>query len=127
MMLQIYLNFISHILFAIGMEYLSRCMKHLGQNSKYDFPPKCKRLGITRLLFADDILMSLSDTQSIQLMFQAFFNLSRASGLNANREKSNIIIGGVFGENKASLLETVHVPEGSFPFGVHLSTKELGL
>jgi hypothetical protein len=56
--------------------------------------PRCQRLNITRLLFADDLLLfARADTISLQLIMQAFSNFSKASGLEANLEKSSIYFG----------------------------------
>lgn len=45
---------ISPYLFAIAMEYLSRNLHGLKQKKVYKFHPKCGRLNITHLSFADD-------------------------------------------------------------------------
>ncbi|XP_048503093.1 secreted RxLR effector protein 78-like [Beta vulgaris subsp. vulgaris] len=47
----------SPFLFAIGMEYLSRCLGSLKHNPDFNFHPRCERLHITHLMFADYLLM----------------------------------------------------------------------
>ncbi|XP_070013417.1 uncharacterized protein [Nicotiana sylvestris] len=48
---------ISPFLFEIVMEYLSRSLKGLQKEKEYKFPPRCSKLGITHLNFADDLLL----------------------------------------------------------------------
>ncbi|XP_021857904.1 uncharacterized protein [Spinacia oleracea] len=94
----------SPFLFAIGMEYLSRCLSNLGPECKHH--PKCKRLGITHMMFADDLLMfSRADNPSIMAMFHAFTKFSAASGLVANMQKSEVYIAGV-SDSFAEMLST---------------------
>lgn len=72
----------SPFLFAIGMEYLSRCLHELKFVPDFNFHPKCEKMGLTHLMFADDLLMfSRADEQSMTLLFQAFTTkFSQASG-----------------------------------------------
>ncbi|XP_056697401.1 uncharacterized protein [Spinacia oleracea] len=82
---------LSPFLIALGMEFLSRCMSQLKQTPDFNFHPKCERLNITHLMFADDLLFfSREDVVSVQLLLAAFQKFSSASGLEANLIKSNI-------------------------------------
>ena len=45
---------ISPYLFAIGMEYFSRLLNQLHDNPHFKYHPKCRKLRITQLLFADE-------------------------------------------------------------------------
>lgn len=47
----------SPYLFVIAMEYLSRCLNVLRGNKGFKFHPKCAKLNITHLSFADDLVM----------------------------------------------------------------------
>ncbi|XP_057538085.1 secreted RxLR effector protein 78-like [Amaranthus tricolor] len=54
------------LLFVIGMEYLSRILKASCRSSRFSFHPRCKKLGLTPLIFTDDLmLMSKGDSNSI--------------------------------------------------------------
>ncbi|XP_056686064.1 uncharacterized protein [Spinacia oleracea] len=60
----------SPFLFAIGMEYLTRHLKQLQTQPDFNFHPKCEKLAITHLMFADDLLMfSRADIQFVKMMF----------------------------------------------------------
>lgn len=43
-------------LFVLVMEYLSRTLKCKGEFSDFQYHPMCKKLKLTRLIFADDLL-----------------------------------------------------------------------
>ncbi|XP_021835585.1 uncharacterized protein [Spinacia oleracea] len=119
----------SPFLFAIGMEYLTRHLQQLQTQTAFNFHPKCKKLAITHLMFADDLLMfSRADIQSVRMLLSAFHQFSVASSLEANLDKSNIYLGGISSTENAAILSAIHIPEGSFPFrylGVPLATKNL--
>lgn len=71
----------SPFLFALGMKYLSRCLGQLKSDPSFKFHPRCKKLNITHLMFADDLLMFTKvDRASLQLVFDAFSKFSQASG-----------------------------------------------
>ncbi|XP_056695481.1 uncharacterized protein [Spinacia oleracea] len=111
------------------MEYLSRHLHQLQSQPDFNFHPRCGKLALTHLMFVDDLLIFCrADPISIDMMLSSFKNFPLASGLEANMDKSNIYVGGVYGEDKAEILNVVSIPEGTFPFrylGVPLSTKKL--
>ncbi|XP_059315750.1 uncharacterized protein LOC132066458 [Lycium ferocissimum] len=75
---------------------LSRNLNTLKSDKAFKFHPKCARLGITHLSFADDLLLfSRGDLNSIAALHKAFFTFSQASGLQANLNKSSVYFGGV--------------------------------
>ncbi|XP_010687149.1 uncharacterized protein LOC104901294 [Beta vulgaris subsp. vulgaris] len=119
----------SPFLFAIGMEYLSRCLDSLKHNPNFNFHPRCERLHITHLMFANDLLMFARANHSpLELLFDAFSKFSYALGLVANLEKSNLYTPGVTVEEKSDLQLIVKMPIESFPLkylGVPLTTRKL--
>ncbi|XP_060210764.1 uncharacterized mitochondrial protein AtMg01250-like [Lycium barbarum] len=87
---------ISPYLCAISIEYLSPCLGELMDCKKFKFHPKCARNGVTHLCFADDLLLfTRGDLDSVSAIFDKFQSFSQASGLQANRGKSNMYFGGV--------------------------------
>lgn len=85
----------SPCLFAIGMEYLSRCLNTLKIDPRFSFHPKCKRVGLISLLFADDLLIfSQASQTSVQVVRQQFLHFSQVSRLQANLRKSEIYVAG---------------------------------
>ncbi|XP_021731524.1 uncharacterized protein LOC110698412 [Chenopodium quinoa] len=50
-------DLMSPFLFAIGMEYLSRCLYELRLTPDFNFHPICEKLSLTHMMFADDLLM----------------------------------------------------------------------
>lgn len=116
-------------LFAICMEYLSRCLGELKDNPDFNFHPKRERLSLTHLMFADDLLLfSRADVSSVTKSMAAFNKFSQASCLEAILEKSNIYLAGVSAYDANLLAEAVQLRTREFPFkylGVPLSSKKL--
>ena len=108
----------SPFLFAIGMEYLSRCLLELTLNPNFNYHPRCEKLAITHMMFASDLLLfSRADTRSVILLYQAFQSslkplerraeYSICEGLEANLDKSSV--GGLCEAEKASMQEILGI------------------
>ncbi|XP_021730591.1 uncharacterized protein LOC110697534 [Chenopodium quinoa] len=114
---------------SYSVMYLSRCLKEMTGNPNFNFHPRCEKLGITHMMFADDLLLfSRADFVSIQLLLQAFQKFSCASGLMANLSKSEVYFGGISDFDKDQLQTFLGMSRGSLPFrylGVPLSSKKL--
>lgn len=99
----------------------------MGSNFKYH--PKCKRIQLTHLMFADDLLMfAKADQGSVVELFKAFHKFSRASGLEANNDKSCIYVTGISHDSATHLATLMNMPIGELPFiylGVPLAAKKL--
>lgn len=64
---------ISPYLFVHCMEYLGRMMKEACKHWEFKWHPKCSKMGIVHLPFADDILMSVKvDIESVLKLIQLF-------------------------------------------------------
>ncbi|XP_019235524.1 PREDICTED: uncharacterized protein LOC109215865 [Nicotiana attenuata] len=120
---------VSPYLFVIAMEYLKREFSQLALNKEFHFHPRCKRLGVVHVCFADDLLMFCRvDLQSIKLLQDVFLKFSRASGLQENPDKSSVYIAGTTERMKELILQELGYNEGILPFkylGVPLAPKKL--
>ncbi|XP_060212233.1 uncharacterized protein LOC132639857 [Lycium barbarum] len=124
-------NPMSPFLFAIGMEYLSRMLNGLIDIKEFQFHPKCAKLGLSHLCFADDLLLfTRGDLPSVSVMHKYFTIFSQASGLQENLGKSSVYFGGVKQADRESILSRLGYSHGTLPFkylGVPLSTQKISL
>ncbi|XP_059285182.1 uncharacterized protein LOC132038545 [Lycium ferocissimum] len=107
---------ISPYLFAIAMEYLSRNLKGLKQGQGFRFHPKCSKLKLTHLCFADDLLLfTIGDlTSDYKLTLTRVF----------------VYFGGVALPEQNRILTHLGYTKGTLPFrylGVPLLSKKLTL
>nr|XP_016476659.1 PREDICTED: uncharacterized protein LOC107798203 [Nicotiana tabacum] len=120
---------LSPFLFVLTIEYLSRSLKTLKEDKKFQYHPRCARFNLVQLGFADDLLLFCrGDVQSVQILYQLFQKFSAALGLVANLNKSCINFGGVNQSTQQQIKEILGYKKGEFPFrylGVPMSTKRL--
>ena len=121
----------SHFLFAIAMEDLSRILKGLKDDKKFKYHPKCSKLDITHLFFADDLLLfARGDLESVKAIQLCFSHFSQASGLQANLNKRSIYCGGVQMEVRRQISQQLGYNMEELPFkylGVPLSTRKMSV
>lgn len=91
-------------LFILCMEYLSRFI-----NAKscvnFNFHAKCGRTKITHLAFADDLMLFCrGDHTSLKILYEAMEEFQACSGLETNKQKSNLFVAGVHGHELKQLL-----------------------
>ncbi|XP_056688055.1 uncharacterized protein [Spinacia oleracea] len=119
----------SPYLFALGMEYLSRSLAVATSEGRFNFHPRCKKLGISHMMFADDLLMfARADVPSVNSLFGAFLKFSAASGLSANLHKSDVYTAGISADVETQIFDVIGIKKGFFPFrylGVPLTTRKL--
>jgi len=120
---------ISPYLFVICMEYLSRSLNSASCNEHFNYHPKCARLRISHLIFADDlILMARGDLISINILLDCLKDFGCKSGLKANVLKSNVFTAGLQGHDLESILNLSSFSRGSMPFrylGIPLAAEKL--
>lgn len=86
----------SPFLFVIAMEYLTRALKQLHNDPEFHYHPRCKNQRIVQHSFADDLLLfRREDIKSVRGLYKCFQEFSKASGLVANVDKSNVYFRGV--------------------------------
>ena len=106
---------LSPLLFVITMEFFSRMIKLLGTQG-YQFHPGCKRMGLTHLLFADDLLIfSKADPDTIQSIMQALEEFKNATGLQVNMSKSQIVLGGCSRNLQEKCMKITGFKDSCFP------------
>ncbi|XP_060188966.1 uncharacterized protein LOC132617915 [Lycium barbarum] len=89
-------DLLSPFLFVLVMKYLTRSLKTLKQIPDFNYHPRCEKLRIVQLGFADDLLLFCrGNLWSIQLLYKCFKQFSQASGLMVNKSKSSVFFGGV--------------------------------
>ena len=115
------------LLFVIGMEYLSRLLKASSRSSNFIYHPRCKKMGLNHLIFADYLmLICKGDLASIHILTESIKSFSKASGLSANPNKSIIFLAGMSTNQKQELSEQLQFPLGKLPIkylGVHPDIK----
>lgn len=122
---------LSPFLFVLTMEYLNRHLRTLRHNPDFNYHPKCSKLQIIQLGFADDLLLFCrGDVISVQLLFGCFSEFSMCSGLIANIEKSSIFFGGIGREEQNEIMNILGYSKGELPIKyleVPLSSKRLSV
>ena len=120
---------LSPYLFVICMDVLSKMLDKAAGAHKFGFHPKCKRLGLTHLSFADD-LMVLSDgkVRSIEGIVEIFYEFYKHSGLKISMEKSTLYMAGASPIVRAEIADKFLFEVGQLPvryLGLPLVTKRL--
>lgn len=120
---------LSHLLFVCCMEYLSRALTSVTENSDYNFHPKCGSLRITHLALADDVMMlARGDVLSVKIIMDCLRDFGVKSGLHANALKSSIFTAGLRGQELQEILQVANFSLGAMPFrylGIPLAAVKL--
>lgn len=121
----------SPYLFVIAMEYLSRMLLELDKDRGFNYHSKCKKLKLTHLSFADDLmLVCKGDRRSPMKIKTIFDNFSAVSGLKANLAKSSMFLCGVSEDEKQLLQSQLGIPIRKLPvryLGIPLISTRLTL
>ncbi|KAL0292636.1 UNVERIFIED_CONTAM: putative mitochondrial protein [Sesamum calycinum] len=121
----------SPALFLLCMEYFSRLIKRSTTNSDFNFHPKCEKLKITHLLFADDLMLfSRGDLPSIRILMECLQEFRDVSGLAVNNAKSNIFTAGIQNDTLDEALAMTEFARGHMPvryLGIPLAAQRLSI
>ncbi|XP_074300309.1 uncharacterized protein LOC141631549 [Silene latifolia] len=86
----------SSLLFTICLEYFTRILSVVTQRPDLRFHPMCRKLGLSHLAFADNLLLFCrGDLASVRVLMRAFLSFSEASGLRMNQDKSEMYMHGI--------------------------------
>lgn len=82
---------LSPYLFVLAMEVFSRILAKASSNGRFSHHPRCTKLDLTHLCFADDLLLFCQvDLQSASVIKDSLDSFSAFSGLMANPDKKLI-------------------------------------
>ncbi|XP_060190753.1 uncharacterized protein LOC132620044 [Lycium barbarum] len=122
---------LSPYLFVLCMEYLNRLLKTLRRDPDFTYHPRCSRLHIVQLGFADDLLQFCKgDIKSVEKLFACFQKFFAASGLISTIRKSCVYFGGIDYSIQQVILDRLQFSQGTLPLrflGVPSNTKRLSV
>ncbi|XP_074290547.1 uncharacterized protein LOC141617262 [Silene latifolia] len=120
---------LSPLLFTVCLEYLSRILNRLTELDGLKHHPLCKKLNLTHLCFADDLLVFCrGDWASMVAVMRAFATFTAASELQMNKQKANVYGNGLPSNLLERFAELTGLKIDKLPFkylGVPISVKKL--
>ncbi|KAK4397852.1 hypothetical protein Sango_1260700 [Sesamum angolense] len=100
-------------------------------STDFNFHPKCEKLKITHLLFADDLMLfSRGDIPSIRILMECLQEFRDISGLAVNTAKSNIFTAGIQNDTLDEALAMTEFARGHMPvryLGIPLAAQRLSV
>lgn len=107
---------ISPYLFVLAMEYLSRSIKATTSNPCFKFHPKCEKIGLTHLSFADDIMIfTRGDLHFVALIYDTLQHFCSTSRLELNLSKSQLFVAKLEDPIFQDMLQLTGFSNGTFP------------
>ena len=120
---------LSPYLFVICMNVLSKMIDKAATDKKIALHPNCKKLQLTHLCFADDLMVFVkADKKSIQGTLAIFADFAMHSGLKISLEKSTIYMAGIPETERDSILQQFPFAFGTLPvryLGLPLLTRKM--
>ncbi|KAL9688535.1 hypothetical protein QQ045_032957 [Rhodiola kirilowii] len=120
---------LSPFLFLLAMEYLSHLLGKLDKKSGFYYHPKCHRIDLKHILFADDLLLfSSGRISSIITLKKTMDTFLAASGLYINLEKSQVFVAGMPDNKKAWVEQILGTAVAKLPvryLGIPLNSKAI--
>lgn len=120
---------VSPLLFVICMEYLSRVLMYIGKKKNFKFHPRCAKLQLNHLCFADDLMVFCKgDEESAHLLIKGLKHFEDVSGLHANKTKSEVYTANVSENEVEKICQYTGFSKGHWPFkylGTPICSKQL--
>lgn len=118
----------SLLIFVFVMEYLNRALMVTAAQQQFRHHPGCHGLKLNMLSFVDDLLLfSQADIQSVKCLMTAFKHFFDCFGLEANIEKSQLVVVGVTEETEDKLVALIGFQLGVLPFYLGVAVKAQGM
>lgn len=107
---------LSPYLFVIFMEVLSQMLGKATATGSIKFHPKCEKLNLSHLCFADDLLIFFEVSfGSLQGLERVMADLQSLSGLGVSYNKSELYCSGIPMDLQVQLATAMGVKLGSLP------------
>ncbi|XP_011101679.1 uncharacterized protein LOC105179730 [Sesamum indicum] len=125
-------TFLSRVLHGYGfpplfISWIMKCRRI--STLDFNFHPKCEKLKITHLLFADNLMLfSRGDLPCIHILMECLQEFRDASGLTVNTSKSSIFTAGIQNEELDGILARTEFGRGEMPvryLGIPLPAQRL--
>ncbi|CAM8921356.1 unnamed protein product [Rhodiola kirilowii] len=120
---------LSPFLFTIVMEYLSQLLGKLDRKAGFYHHPKCHKIELKHILFADDLMLFSSGRPSSILTIKTVINnFLKSLGLAINLSKSQIFIGGMSAEKRSWVEQTLGTAVTRLPIrylGIPINSKSI--
>lgn len=98
------------------MKYLSRMFRTSTAVPGFHHHPKCSKLRLTHLAFADDLMIfTRGDADSVRIISNTLHQFNLISGLQINAAKSKIFAAGITQEQFLELQNISNFSPGEFP------------
>ncbi|KAL0289457.1 UNVERIFIED_CONTAM: hypothetical protein Sradi_7073400 [Sesamum radiatum] len=104
---------------SVSWIFLSQVLHGKTSDSNFNFHPKCDKLKITHLLFADDLMLfSRGDLPSIHILMEWLQEFKNVSSLTVNTSKSSIFTAGIENNQLYKILGMTDFARGEMPVRV---------
>ncbi|XP_039005550.1 uncharacterized protein LOC120132944 [Hibiscus syriacus] len=120
---------LSSFIFFLAMHVLSKMLNLAATKRVFGYHPKCKRIGLTHLSFADDLMIFCKgNADSIMGILIVLDHYNEISGLHLNSSKCEIFIAGCSSRTLDFFQQITGLKNGSLPvryLGIPLVTRKL--
>lgn len=120
---------LSSYLFVICKNVLSRMLDKAAWERRIGYHSKCKQIQLTRLYFADDLMVFVDGRRSsVERTIRIFYEFDVSSGLRISIEKSTLYLAGISTHVREDIISQFLFATGQLPLrylGLPLLTKQM--